>query len=82
MVDIATRDGLQAELDQATKDKDAALVVHQDAQNAYDVANERCEVLTQTVRALGLLPEIRAVLDQRSADAQAAAAVRTDGQVS
>lgn len=68
-MDVATYDSVQAELAKAIEEKALALTAHQDAQNAYDVANERVIALQITLDTLGKLPEIKTVLDARTAQA-------------
>lgn len=69
-IDATVYDTVQTDLDQATADLAAALTAHQDAQSAYDVANERVIALTAARDNLAVVPEIKAVLSKRVIAAQ------------
>lgn len=67
MIDPAIYDGLQTELSIATKELAGMLKVHEEAQSAYDVANDRVIFIQSAIKQLEELPEIKAKLGTNGA---------------
>lgn len=67
MVDMKTYDSLQAELQAATEERDAAKETLVAATDIYDALNEKVGRLTRVTDALAEIPEVATALDTRAA---------------